>query len=238
VIEVPAYRQKKIVIIGGGIGGLAAAVALHQRGFDVEVYERAGKLEEVGAGLQVGPNAVKVLRALGLQDALRRNACEPINMVSLKWDDASLRHRDPLKAVATERYGAPYMTAHRAHIHGLLRDALPEGTVRLEAICVGADTHNGSAVARFADGREVEADAVIGADGIRSAIREQLFGADKPRFTEMMCWRAFVSVDRMPVPPQWDGPHVGKRLVEALRTLRHVSVRNGPREFGNAWPDY
>ena len=236
-MQVPIRRQKKIVVIGAGIGGLAAAVALRQRGFAIEVYERAGKLEEVGAGLQVGPNAVKVLRALGLQDALRRNAFEPINMVSLKWDDASLRHRDPLKAVATERYGAPYMTAHRAHIHGLLCDALPEGTVRLEATCVGADTRNGSAVARFADGREVEADAVIGA-GIRSAIRKQLFGADKPRFTEMMCWRAFVSVDRMPVPAQWDGPHVGKRLVEALRTLRHVSVRNGPREFGNAWPDY
>src|SRR5882757_7528802 len=116
-----ARRAGRIVIVGAGIGGLAAAVALRQRGFDVAVCERSGKLEEVGAGLQVGPNAVKVLRALGLGDALRRNAFEPINMVSLKWDDASLRHRDPLKAVATERYGAPYMTAHRAHIQGLLR---------------------------------------------------------------------------------------------------------------------
>src|SRR5882757_4284031 len=96
-----AGRPIRVIIIGAGIGGLAAAVALRQRGFEVRVYERSGKLEEVGAGLQVGPNAVKVLRALGLQDALRRNAYEPTNMVSLKWDDASLRHRVPLKATAT-----------------------------------------------------------------------------------------------------------------------------------------
>ncbi len=84
-----AKRPLRIVIIGAGIGGLTAAVALRQRGFEVEVHERSAKLEEVGAGLQVGPNAVKVLHALGLKDELRRNAFEPTNMVSLKWDDAS-----------------------------------------------------------------------------------------------------------------------------------------------------
>jgi salicylate hydroxylase len=153
----------------------------------------------VGGGPpQVGPNAVKVLYALGLKDELHRNAFEPTNMVSLKWDDASLRHRVPLKATASEQYGAPYMTAHRAHIHGLLRDALPEGIVTLGKTCIGADTSNGSAVARFADGSAVEADAVIGADGIRSAIRAQLFGADAPRFTEQMCWRCMVPMGLVP----------------------------------------
>jgi salicylate hydroxylase len=193
-----AKRPLRVVIIGGGIGGLAAAVALRQRGVEVEVYERSGKLEEVGAGLQVGPNAVKVIRALGLEDTLRRNAYEPTNMVSLKWDDASLRHRVPLKAAASAQYGAPYMTAHRAHIHGLLRDALPPSTIRLGATCVGASTRGNSAVARFTDGSEAEGDAVIGADGIRSAIRAQLFGADQPRFTEMMCWRCMVPMERVP----------------------------------------
>lgn len=191
-------RGKRIVIIGGGVGGLAAAVALRQRGFEVKIYERSNKLEEVGAGLQVGPNAVKVLYALGLNEALHRNAFEPINMVSIKWDDASLRHRVPLKAIATERYGAPYMTAHRAHIHGMLREALPDDAITLDATCVGALTRGDTAAARFADGREVEADAVIGADGIRSAIRAQLFGADRPRFTEMMCWRCMVPIDHVP----------------------------------------
>ena len=173
-----AGRSKRIVIIGGGIGGLAAAVALRQRGFEVQVYERASRITEVGAGLQVGPNAVKVLYALGLREALHRNAFEPTNMVSIKWDDASLRHRVPLKAIATRDYGAPYMTAHRAHIQGMLHDALPDGVVTLDATCIGADTRGATAVARFADGREVEADIVVGADGIRSAIRAQHFGAD------------------------------------------------------------
>jgi salicylate hydroxylase len=186
------------LISGGGIGGLAAAVALRQRGFEVEIYERSSKLEEVGAGLQVGPNAVKVLFALGLEDALRRHAFEPITMVSLKWDDASLRFREPLKEIATSTYGAPYMTAHRAHLHGLLSEQLPERTLHLGATCVGAFSTDPVAVARFADGREVEADVVIGADGIRSTIRAQLFGADQPRFTEQMCWRCMVPMEEVP----------------------------------------
>jgi salicylate hydroxylase len=198
VVPGNARRPLRVAIIGGGIGGLGAAVALSQRGFDVQVYERSSKLEEVGAGLQVGPNAVKVLYALGLKEALHRNAFEPTNMVSIKWDDGSLRHRVPLKAIATAQYGAPYMTAHRAHIHGLLREALPEGIITLGATCVDAFTKGETAVAHFEDGREIEADVVIGADGIRSAIRAQLFGADNPRFTEMMCWRCMVPMEHVP----------------------------------------
>ncbi len=191
-------RPIRVAIIGAGIGGLGAACALHRRGFEVAIYERSSKLEEVGAGLQVGPNAVKVYRALGLEDAMRRNAFEPVNMVSLKWDDASLRFREPLQAVTRTKYGAPYMTAHRADLHRLLREALPENSIHLGADCVGAFSSEGAALARFANGSEVEADVVIGADGIRSAIRAQLFGADHPRFTEQMCWRAMVPMDCVP----------------------------------------
>jgi salicylate hydroxylase len=198
LVAVGAGRSKRIVIIGGGIGGLAAAVALRQRGFEVQVYERASAIAEVGAGLQVGPNAVKVLYALGLKEVLHRSAFEPTNMVSIKWDDASLRHRVPLKAIATKEYGAPYMTAHRAHIQAMLHEALPDNVITLDASCVGAETRGKVAVARFAHGREVEGDVVIGADGIRSAIRAQHFGADRPRFTEMMCWRCMVPIEHVP----------------------------------------
>jgi 2-polyprenyl-6-methoxyphenol hydroxylase-like FAD-dependent oxidoreductase len=198
LVAVGARRSRRIVILGGGIGGLAAAVALRQRGFEVRVFERASTIAEVGAGLQVGPNAVKVLYALGLKEALHRSAFEPTNMVSIKWDDASLRHRVPLKAIASKEYGAPYMTAHRAHIQAMLHDALPNGVITLNASCIGAETRRKVAVARFADGREVEGDVVVGADGIRSAIRAQHFGADRPRFTEMMCWRCMVPIEHVP----------------------------------------
>jgi salicylate hydroxylase len=187
-----------VVIIGAGIGGLAAACALRQRGLEVELHERATKLEEIGAGLQIGPNGVRVFRALGLGDELRRNAFEPINMVSLAFDDARLRFREPMKGPYAEKFGAPYMTAHRADIHTMLRGAIGDTPLRLGAHCVGADTVNGTAVARFADGSTAEADVVVGADGIRSAIRAQHFGADAPRFTEMMAWRAMVPMDCVP----------------------------------------
>jgi salicylate hydroxylase len=194
----PAKRPLRVIIIGGGIGGLAAACALRQRGIEVEVYERSTRLEEVGAGLQIGPNGVKVLRALGLEGELMRNAFEPLNMLSLTWDEARLRFREPLKAIAREKYGAPYMTAHRADLHNLLRRAVGAAPLHLGANCIGAETVNGTAVARFAGGAETEADVVIGADGIRSAIRAQHFGADRPRFTEMMAWRAIVPMDCVP----------------------------------------
>jgi salicylate hydroxylase len=188
-------RKARIVIIGAGIGGLAAAAALRQRGFEVALHERATALGEVGAGLQLGPNAVKVLRGLGLEEAMRRTACEPVNWVSLKWDDASLRFRQPLLG---GEYGAPYLTAHRADLHAALRSLVPDGVVHLGVRCVGVAHVAGGAAARFADGTEVEGDIVIGADGVRSAVREALFGADVPRFTGQVCWRAMLPIEAVP----------------------------------------
>ncbi len=191
-------RPLRATIIGAGIGGLAAACALRQRGFEIALYERATQLGEIGAGLQIGPNGVRVLRALGLGEELKRNAFEPINMVSLKWDDASLRFREPMKGFYLEKFGVPYMTAHRADLHAMLRAAIADTPLHLGANCIAADTVNGTTVARFADGSEVEADIVIAADGIRSAIRAQHFGAGEPRFTEMIAWRCMVPMDCVP----------------------------------------
>jgi salicylate hydroxylase len=197
-MQIKAKRPLRVVIVGAGIGGLSAATALRQRGFEVALFERADKLEEVGAGLQIGPNGVRVLRALGLGDALRRNAFEPTNMVSLKWDDASLRFREPMRGYYLEKFGVPYMTAHRADIHAMLREAVGAVPLRLSAHCVGADTVNDTAVARFADGTQAEGDIVVAADGIRSIIRAQIFGADAPRFTGMMAWRCMVPMACVP----------------------------------------
>jgi salicylate hydroxylase len=197
-MRMKAKRPLRIVIVGAGIGGLAAACALRQRGFEVAIFERAEKLEEVGAGLQIGPNGVRVLRALGLGEELRRNAFEPTSMVSLKWDDASLRLREPMRGFYLEKFGVPYMTAHRADIHAMLREAVDGARLRLSAHCISADTVNGTAVARFADGTQAEGDVVVAADGIRSTIRTQHFGVDAPRFTGMMAWRAMVPMDCVP----------------------------------------
>jgi salicylate hydroxylase len=191
-------RRPRILIVGAGIGGLAAAGALARQGCEVVVCERATELGEVGAGLQLGPNAVKVLRALGIEKRLRPLACEPVDILSVAFDDAHLRFREPLKAVAAAQFGAPYLTAHRADVHRLLLELVPAGAIEVGRQCIGVATHGGGAAARFADGGGIEADIVVGADGINSAVRESLFGPQPARFTEQMAWRCIVPIECVP----------------------------------------
>jgi salicylate hydroxylase len=191
-------RRTRVAVIGAGLGGLAAAAALRQRGIEATLYERADELGEVGAGIQLGPNAVKVLRALGVEAPLRALACEPRNIVSVAWDDGRLRFREPLKGTAMAQFGAPYLTAHRADLHRVLCDLLPAESVRLGARCIGARSTGSGAVAEFADGSQVEADVVVGADGINSTVRQSLFGAQPVRFTEQMAWRCIVPIECVP----------------------------------------
>lgn len=191
-------RRLKVAIVGAGIGGMTAAGALHRMGHEVVVLERAPELGEVGAGLQLGPNAVKVIEALGLDEEITRTAAEPVDMVSIKWDDATLRYRDPLKAITRERYGARYLMAHRADLHALLCSVVPDSAITLGWACTGVRQSEGAAEAVATDGSAVEADVVIGADGIHSAVRTALFGPMPARFTNQICWRAQVHVDDMP----------------------------------------
>jgi salicylate hydroxylase len=200
-------RTLRIAIIGAGIGGLTAAAALHQRGFEVVVHERAPQLGEIGAGLQMAPNAVKVVCALGLEARFLALGAEPSVRLSLNWNDGSLRAREQMKGSMEQTYGARYCTVHRADLHRLLLSCLPASAVRTGVACVGAQTSGNVAVARFADGSEVEADLVIGADGIHSAVRTGLFGDIPAKFTNQVCWRMILPMaelaalaDRMPVP--------------------------------------
>jgi salicylate hydroxylase len=188
-------RKLKIAIVGAGIGGLTAAAALVQKGFEVNVYERAEKLGEVGAGLQMGPNAVKVIRALGLEDAYMKTACEPENRISLTWDTGKLRAQEQLIGVMEKTYGAPYTMSHRSDLHSLLMGQVPENNIHTGHACIDVVNNENSAVVKFLNGKEVEADIVIASDGIHSLIRQKIFGDSKPRFTEQICWRLSVPMD-------------------------------------------
>jgi salicylate hydroxylase len=192
-------RTKRVAIIGGGIGGMTAAAALHQRGFEVAVYERASSLGEVGFGLQLGPNATKVARAIGIFDELKRFAVEPSAFVSLKWNTAELRYRNSWEGMMQHRFGSPYVMAHRPDLHDALIAKVPASAIHLNKGCVSVATTTYGATATFSDGAQIEADVIVGADGIHSVVRKILFGESVARFTNQICWRAMVPMEDAPL---------------------------------------
>lgn len=185
----------KIAIVGGGIAGLTAALCLHAKGFSPEVYEQAARFNEVGAGLQLGPNAVKVLRAVGLGEALLAAAQAPEALTIRSGYAGAVMTRLPLGDAAA-RWGAPYFHIHRADLIAVLADALNARAIKthMNAHLAGVEQVGDSAALRFDDGRSLTADIVIGADGLRSQVRAQVFKDDGPRFTGCNAWRAVVPV--------------------------------------------
>jgi len=206
-------RTPRVAIIGGGIAGLAAALALHRRGVEVTVYEQAGALSEIGAGVQMTPNAMNALRLLGLEESAMAVAFEPASQILRSWRSGRVIYRTPIRGVFRERFGAPLCSFHRADLLSVLAAPLRDRAIRLDARCVAIEPGEASAAAYFADGRTIEADIVVGADGIHSLVRTSLFGADSPRFTGCMCWRGLVPAERIPpglIEPSslnWMGPH-------------------------------
>lgn len=191
-------RKPKIAIIGGGIGGLTAAAALHARGLEANIYERADRLSEVGAGIQIGPNGVRVLYAMGYQQQLGEFAFSTPDFISVTHDTAEFRLKVPLSSSSIASYGVPYLTAHRADLYNLLASGVPAGNIHVNASCNHVENTGGQAVAHFTDGSTIEADIIIGADGVRSDVRECLFGKDTPRYTGQTCFRAMVPMEQVP----------------------------------------
>ena len=205
-------RPLRVSIVGAGLGGLVAAIALRRAGIEATIYEQANALGEVGAGIQVGPNAVKVLRALGLEAGLADFGAQPRQHIGRNWKSGRVLFRSDTQRECLARFGAPFYQVQRSDLHAHLRTALPEGAIQLGRRCVGVEDGPDAARLRFADGASVESDAVVGADGVHSIVRERLLGPGKPRFTGVICWRGQVEASRLPpnlIPPDslnWMGP--------------------------------
>jgi salicylate hydroxylase len=202
----------KVIVVGAGLGGLTAAAALNKRGIDVMLLEQASQLGEIGAGVQLAPNAMKVLRALGLEKRAAEAGFEPDAHVVRNWNDSEVLAFTPYKGVLSNVFGAAYYGFHRADLHEILRSAVPSAAIRLGAKCTALREEGDQVVVTLADGTELKADAVVGADGIHSAVRGSLFGAEAPRFTGNACWRGMTPASALapgliePNMTVWFGP--------------------------------
>lgn len=193
--------QYKILIAGAGLGGLAAASCLMKAGHTVEIYEQAPKLAEVGAGIQISANAMHVLRDLGLDAAIARIGVRPAAYVFRLFDTGEEIQRFSLSAEHERMHGAPYTQMHRADFHDLLaakaREFDPE-VVRLNHKVTGFTQDDTGVTLHFEDGGSSRGDLLIGADGLKSAVRRQLFGDAVATYTGDAAWRITVPVERLP----------------------------------------
>ncbi|HEY1930687.1 MAG TPA: FAD-dependent monooxygenase [Acetobacteraceae bacterium] len=220
----------RIAIIGAGIGGLSAAVALRQAGFDVDVYEQAAEPTEVGGGINMGPNAVRVLHRLGLRPALDRDGVRPIGTWQRRWQDGRTLQQAPLNPLCEELYGAPHVTIHRRDLLAAIASAFPQQRVHLGHRLAGFTDTGDRVEAWFDNGARIETDVLVGADGIHSTVRAALFGDEAPMFAGCVAYRGLVPVARIADlglelrSQSWVGPggHFVHYFVSGGRVLNFV----------------
>jgi 2-polyprenyl-6-methoxyphenol hydroxylase-like FAD-dependent oxidoreductase len=199
----------KIAVVGAGIGGLTVAATLRGIGIDVQVYEQASHLARVGAGIQMMPNSMKVLRGLGLEERLRRVAFAPRSHLNREWDSGEVSNELPMPE---QRYGAPYLCMHRAELHAALASVVPAEVVQLGRKLVRLEQETDGVALSFADGTHARADAVVAADGVHSAVRAVLNGPEEPIHRGRVAYRAVFPAELLngreigPSRTKWWGP--------------------------------
>lgn len=220
-------RRPHVLIAGGGIGGLTAALALLRRGFDVDVFEQAPELREVGAGVQVSANGSRALYALGVGETLAASSCEASGKEIRLWSTGQTWKLFDLGAESVACYGFPYFTVYRPDLLAALVDGVRRekpDAIHLGAKVAGFVQDGERVTLRLENGRGVAGDALVGADGIHSRIRHGLFGQEAARFTGMVAWRGVIPMDRLPghlarpVGTNWVGP--GRHVI-------HYPLRRG-----------
>ncbi len=210
---IPAYARERdralhVALIGGGIGGLSAALALRRAGLDVTIFERQPQLRAIGSGLTLWTNAVKILRRLDLFDALAAVSTPLERLEFWSW------RGEPLGTLALQplarKLGAPSVGVHRAELLALLADALgDECPVEVNARCVGFAQDDAGATATFADGRTATYDALVGADGLYSTVRACLWGPHPPRYAGYTCWRGVATFEHAAITPGISSETIG-----------------------------
>ena len=218
-------RDMRIAIIGAGIGGLAAAAALRRVGVEAELFEQAEAFARIGAGIQQSPNAMKVHRGLGIEARLRDVAFAPASSLNRDAVTGAVTNDHPLGRAVEQRYGAPYLTLHRGDLHAALAAIVPADSVHRGRKLVRLAAEGAKVALGFADGSEVTADTVIGADGVHSLVREHVGITDRPRFTGRVAYRTTFpaarlrGVDPGPSRTKWWGAdrHIVIYFVTAAR---------------------
>ncbi len=180
----------RIAIIGAGLGGAATASLLLKDGHDVHVYEQSPQFSRLGAGIHVGPNVMKILRRIGIEDAMNAQGSHPDYWYSRHWQTGDLLAQIPLGDYAVKEYGASYLTVHRGDFHALLIQALPDSAISYGKLLTDVEDLGDRVVMHFSDGSQAEADLVIGADGVHSRIREKLLGPEPPKYAGYLAHRA------------------------------------------------
>jgi salicylate hydroxylase len=240
---VPQKKNLKILIAGGGIGGITALLSLRQRGIEALLFEQAEAFRQVGAGIQISANATRILRTLGLGEALARVAVYPEGRDYRAWDDGDRLYYTPLGERAEAYFGAPYYHAHRADLLDVLLGGLGNAGFRLNAHVDRFEQDTNGVTVTLADGSTATGDVLIGADGIHSTVRAQMFGQELPRYTGNVAWRGLVPAERVAhldlgrVTGVWMGPNrsIVQYYVAAGRTFNWIGISRSEQPARESW---